>query len=156
MRSSYPTHPQKVLQPIPPPLPIPISKRMLPLSFPPHQATKFPGPSSLSIISASSLTEARLVTRLLYMCVLGTSYQLMYAAWLVAQCLRDFVSLGCLRLLVFLWGHYPLQLLPAFPYFNNNGHQLLSIGWVTLVVYASAPFSCLLDLSENSHARLIL
>jgi hypothetical protein len=42
----------------------------------------------------SSLTEASSGSPLLYMCVLGGrggggSYQLVYAAWLVAQCLRD-------------------------------------------------------------------
>ena len=51
------------------------------------------------------------------MYVLGVSHQIVYAAWLVAEWLRDFKGPGQLRLLVFLWGHSPPQLLPAF--FNS-------------------------------------
>lgn len=69
----------------------------------------------------------------------GASYQLVYAAWLVAQCLRDLGSPNQLRLLVFPWGHPPPQLLPTFPQFNHRG-QLLSISW--MLVSASDSFSC--------------
>jgi Na+/phosphate symporter len=56
-------------------------------------------------------------------------YQLVYAAWLVAQCLRDLEGPGQLRLLVFPWGCPPSQLLPAFRKFNHRGPRLLSIVW---------------------------
>jgi hypothetical protein len=46
--------------------------------------------------------------------VSGASHQLVYAAWLVAQSLRDVRGPGLLRLLVLLWGHPDPQLL-AFP-----------------------------------------
>jgi hypothetical protein len=39
----------------------------------------------------------------------------------------------------------------SLSYFNNSGQQLLSIGWVQRS--ASDSFSCLLGLSEGSHAR---
>ena len=47
--------------------------------------------------------------------VSASSYQLEYAAWLVCQCLNDLRNPGLLRLLVFLRGYPPPQLLPAFP-----------------------------------------
>ena len=45
----------------------------------------------------------------------------------------------------------PPQLLPAFPYFNRRGQQLLSIGWVQ--ISTSDSLSCLLVLSEGSDGR---
>jgi hypothetical protein len=57
----------------------------------------------------SSLAEARP----------GASYQLVYTAWLVAQCLRYLKGPGLVRLLVFPWDHPPPQLLSAFPQFNH-------------------------------------
>ena len=62
--------------------------------------------------------------------VLGASYQLVYAALLVVQYLRDLGGPGDLRLLVLLQGHPPTQILPAFSKFNHRGQQLLSIGCV--------------------------
>ena len=85
--------------------------------------------------------------------VLGASYQLMHAAWLVAQNLRDLKGPSLLRLLVFLWG-CPLQLLPAFPSFNQPQGSLASVHWLSKVS-AFDSFSCLLGLSEGSHARLL-
>jgi hypothetical protein len=65
-----------------------------------------------------------------------------YAAWMVAQCIRALRGPGQLRLLVFPWGHHPPQLLPAFPH-------------STSLVFASDTFSCLLGFSEGSHVRLL-
>ena len=44
-----------------------------------------------------------------------SSDQPMYAAWLVAQSLGAPRGLGQLSLLVFLWGHLPLQIFKSFP-----------------------------------------
>jgi len=49
------------------------------------------------------------------MYVLGASYQLVYAAQLVTECLRDLTDLSSLGLLVHLQGHPPPELPPAFP-----------------------------------------
>jgi hypothetical protein len=75
---------------------------------PPHSL----GPQASQGLGASCLTEARPSNLLWYMCQ-GPSEQLVYAAWLVAQCLRDLGGPGWLRLLVFLWGHPSPQLLPV-------------------------------------------
>ena len=85
--------------------------------------------------------------------VLGVSYQLVYAAWLVAQCLIDLRGPGYLRLLVLLQGHPPSELLLAFPQFNHRGQLLLFIGcmWIS----ASDSFSSFLGFLEGSHDRLI-
>jgi hypothetical protein len=92
----------------------PVSKRM---SLPLHPHTTRPLPSW-----ASSLSRVRCVfshwgqtrqSSAVY--VSEVSYQLVYAAWLVAQCLRALGGPGQLKLLVFLWGHSSPQLLPAFP-----------------------------------------
>jgi hypothetical protein len=58
-----------------------------------------------------------------------------------------------LRLLVYLWGCPPPQLLPASFQFNHRVPWLLSIGWV--IVSASDSFRSLLCLSEGNHARLL-
>lgn len=65
--------------------------------------------------------------------VLGASYQLVDAAWLVAQNLRDLKGPSLLRLLVFLWG-CPLQLLPAFPSFNQPQGSLASVHWLGISI----------------------
>ena len=63
-------------------------------------------------LDISSPTLARPVSPLIY--VLETQKQLMYATWLLTQCLSNLRGADQLRLLVFLWGHPP-PLLPAFP-----------------------------------------
>ena len=53
------------------------------------------------------------------MYVSETLGHLVYAVWLVDQCLRVLRSPGLWKLLVFLWGYPPPQLLPVFPLFNH-------------------------------------
>ena len=84
------------------------------------------------VLGASPFTEARPGSPLLYMCQ-GASYQLVYAAWLVTQCLRDLGGPGQLRLLIFPWG-YPSQLLPDFPQFNHMGSWLWEAQEATEIV----------------------
>jgi hypothetical protein len=63
----------------------------------PTNPLPFLGPQVSQSLGVSSLTEGRPGTPLLYMCK-GTSVQLLYAAWLVTQCLRDLRGPGLLRL----------------------------------------------------------
>lgn len=96
----------------------------LPVHFPtvpPHPTP--PHPDRPSLLSGfSSLMRVRCVffywdqtSQSSAVYVLGALYQLMYAAWLVAQNLRDLRGFGYLRLLFYLWGCPPPQLLPAIP-----------------------------------------
>jgi hypothetical protein len=67
--------------------------------------TPSPTPTSPDLPTPWGLKSLRGQTRqcsLLYMC-----HSLVYAAWLVAQCLRDLGDPGQLRLLVFPWGCPP-------------------------------------------------
>ena len=86
-----PVHPLTVSHPIPP---SPISKRMsLPPQPPSHQTSPLPGASGLSQVRCifSHWGQTR-QTSAVY--ASGASYQLVYAAWLVAQCLRDLRESG--------------------------------------------------------------
>jgi hypothetical protein len=87
------------------------SPKDVPTPLPPHLPTPW-GSSLLRVGCIFSHWGQTIQSSALY--VLGTSYQLVYAAWLVAQCLRDLRGPELLKLLVFLWGHLPLQLLLAF------------------------------------------
>jgi hypothetical protein len=81
-------------------------------------------------------------------CALGASYQLVYAAYLVAQCLRGLRGPDLLRLLVLLEDHLSPQLLSAFP----NSTTAVScfcplVGWkylhlIQLLVGSSREQSC--------------
>jgi hypothetical protein len=55
---------------------------------PNHQASRLPGALSLSRVRRDQTRQSSAVY------VLGASYQLVYAAWLVAQCLRDLRAPG--------------------------------------------------------------
>ena len=80
---------------------------------PPHLTSDYPGASNLlrvrCIISEWSQTQQ---SSAVY--VLVVSYQLVYAACLVFQCLRDLGGLDYLRQPVFLQGRHPPQLFAAF------------------------------------------
>ena len=86
--------------------------------------------------------------------VLGVSDQLVYAAWLVTQSLRDLGNPGLLRLLVFSWGCPPPQPLPDFPQFNHRGPRRQTIGWVQ--VSASISVSCLLGIHTLKECSIYL
>jgi hypothetical protein len=58
------------------------------MDAPPHLTFKLPGDSSLSRIRCI-VSEWSQTCKSSSVCVLGTSYQLVYAAWLVVQCLSD-------------------------------------------------------------------
>lgn len=77
----------------------------------------------------------------------------MYAAWLVAQCLRDLGGSRLVETAALPMRSLPPQLLPGFPQFNHRGPWLPSIGWV--LVSTSDSYSYLLGLSEGSHAGLL-
>jgi hypothetical protein len=84
-----------------------------------HQASPFPGASSLLRVRCifSYWGETRQASGVY---VSEASDKLVYAVWLVAQCLRDLRGPGLLRLLVFLWDFPSHHLLPAW-------HALLKI-----------------------------
>ena len=63
-------------------------------------------------LGALSLIEHRQLSTL---CVFGASYQVMYMAFLVVQCLNDLRGPNWLRLLVLLQGCPSPQLLSVFP-----------------------------------------
>jgi hypothetical protein len=54
--------------------------------------------------------------------------QLVYAGWLLPQCLRDLWDPGWLKLLFFLWGCPPPQLLQPFP--NSTMGSPTSVHWL--------------------------
>jgi hypothetical protein len=56
---------------------------------PPHLTSKLPGPQVSWGLGASSPTKHKHSSPLLYIYVLGASYQLVYAACLVVQFLKD-------------------------------------------------------------------
>jgi hypothetical protein len=62
------------------------------------------------------------------LCVLGASYQLVYAVCLVVQCLRDHWVSDCMRLLVFLQDCPSPQLLLACP--NSATGAGASVHWL--------------------------
>jgi hypothetical protein len=82
----------------------------LPYSRPPHSLEPQVSPTVWCFFSHWGQTRQ---SSAIY--VLGAFDQLGYAAWLVAQCLRDLRGPDWLRMLVFLWGCPPPQSLPAFP-----------------------------------------
>jgi hypothetical protein len=93
--------------------PSPLSPRGY-LHFPPsHQTSPLPGaPSLLRVRCIFSYWVQTQQSSVVY--ALGPSYQVLYDAWLVVQCLRDSRGLGELRLLVFLQSYHLPQLLPTF------------------------------------------
>jgi len=97
-----------------------ISKRM----YPPHhpiRSVNFLGTAVSLELSASSLTEPRHGISLLYMCW-GTSPQLVYAACLVIQYLRDLgvqINWDC-------WSSYRVALLLSFLQFFPNSPREIS------------------------------
>ena len=87
-------HALNVLHDIPPPHPTLISKRMSPSNLPPlHQTYPLPGASKLLRVRCISSDRVH-TPKPSAVYVLGPLYQLMYAAWLVAQCLRDLRGSG--------------------------------------------------------------
>jgi hypothetical protein len=126
--------PPNVQYPIPPPFSL--SLQDCPHSQP-HQASKFSEASSLLRCIFSEWTQT-LQSSAVY--VLGTSYQLVYAAWLVVQCLRNLgvqVNWDC-------WSSYRVSLLLIFLHLFSNSTTGISsfyslVGCKYLYLPLSAP-----------------
>jgi hypothetical protein len=124
---------------LPPPHPHLRSPRECPNPLPqPHHASPLPEASSLSRVRCM-FSDWGQNCQFSAIYVLEASYQLLYAAWLVDQCLRDLRGPDQL-ILVFPRSCSPPQFLPAFPQLNHRGSWLSSIGWVLVV--APDSFSC--------------
>jgi hypothetical protein len=80
-------HPPTAPHSTPPPHPTP-SPRGCPHPHPPHLTSKLSGASSLLRVRCI-ISEWTQIQQSSTVCVLGASYQLMYAVCLVVQCLRD-------------------------------------------------------------------
>jgi hypothetical protein len=78
----------------------------------PYQTTPSLGPQFSPLLGVFSPPEARPGSSLLYKCQVSQTNP---CCPVVAHCLGSPRSPGYLRLLVFLWGYPPLQLLPYFP-----------------------------------------
>lgn len=107
-------------------IPFPVCPLTLPHPIlpprPPRGNAHLPNPHTFLTTWASYFLGVRCVfsnwaqTRQFYVAyVLRTSYQQVYVAWLVSQCLRIVVCLGYLRLLVFLWVTLLLGTFQLFP-----------------------------------------
>ena len=111
-------HPLAILYVIPPP---PVSKRMPHLPPPPHQTSPLLGASSLLRVRYIFPDWTQIIqSTVVY--VLEALYQLVYAAWLVAQYLSILRGPGQLRLLVFLL----VALLSFFRIFPNSTTRVTS------------------------------
>jgi hypothetical protein len=83
-------------------------------TLPSHLTSKLLGPPSL-LRFGYIIYEWTQTRKSSTVCVLGASYQLVYAVCLMVQCLRDLRGPHLLRLLVLIQGHPSPQLLSAFP-----------------------------------------
>jgi hypothetical protein len=145
--SPLPIHILTVLHPIPPPHLTP-SPHGCPHSSH-HLTSKCRGASRLLRVGCF-IFESTQTWKSSTVCVLGVSYQLVYAVCFVFQCLKNLGGTDKPRPLVLLQYHPSPQLLSTVPK-STQGSDASSIGWVQITT--SDSFSFLLNSLEGSHDR---